>query len=81
MFGMIVVLIIAITVVWAFLQPGLNPLIHTYNDKVSHGGVSVQTSANAKWSVGLLLAIPGLGLGGIALSAIVRSIEVSQSGN
>lgn len=82
MFAMILVLIIVATVVWAFLQPGLNPLAKSYNDQAkNHGGVGVQTARAAGWSIGFFLAIPGFTLGGLAVAAIVRSIEVSQSGN
>jgi len=82
MFAMIVVLIIFATVVWAFLLLGLNPIVKTYNDQAAnHGGVGVQTSKAAGWNLGFLLAIPGFTLGGLAIAAIVRSIEVSQSGN
>ncbi len=82
MFAMIVILIIVAAIVWAFLQPGLNPLVKSYNDQAqNHGGVGVQTSKAATWSLGFLLAIPGIGLGGLVIAAIVRSIEVGQSGN
>lgn len=82
MFVMIVILIIVGAITWAFLQPGLNPLVKTYNHQATdHGGVGVQTSKAALWSIGFLLAIPGFTMLGLVIAAIVRSIEVSQSGN
>jgi hypothetical protein len=81
MFAMIVVLIIVAAIVWAFLMPGLNPLAKNYNEQATTRGVGVQTSGAAGWNMGFLLAIPGFGLGGLVIAAIVRANEVSQSGN
>lgn len=82
MFAMIIALIFVAAVTWAFLMPGMNPLVKTYNHQATeHGGVGVQTSKAAGWNLGFLLAIPGIGLGGMFIAAVVRSIEVSQSGN